>query len=91
MTQILSQILQFAPGSVVLAGFFVLQMESIVNLIVDHHAHDAHVEERSYPGILARDVLGSVHVHQSPHRLKETNISRNVPWKITDMGITDAS
>ena len=74
----------------VLAVFFVLQMESVINLVVDYHAQDAHVEEWSYPGILAGDVLGSVHVQKSPHCLKETNILCQVPWEIPDTGIANA-
>ena len=75
----------------VLAVLFILQMELVVNHIVEHHAHGTHVEERSYPGILASDVLGSVRTGQSSHSLKETYVLGNEPWEITNTGLTDIS
>ena len=75
----------------VLAGLFVLQMEFIVDHIVEHHAQSPHVEERSDTGVLARDVLGSVHVGQPSHGVKETNILGDEPWEITDAGLTNIS
>ena len=75
----------------VLAVLFVLQVELVVDHIVEHHAHGTHMEERSNPGILTSDVLGSVRTGQSSHRLKETNVLGNEPWEITNTGLSDVS
>ena len=44
----------------VLAVLFVLQVKVTVDHIVEHLAHGTHMEEQSYPGILASDILVSV-------------------------------
>ena len=69
-------------GSVVLAVLFVLQVELVVDHIVEHHAHGTHVEEQSYPGILASDILGTERTGQSSHSLKETYVLGDEPWDI---------
>ena len=55
------------------------------------NAHSPHVEERSYPGILACDVLGSVQVGQPSHCVKEMNILGDESWEIMDTGLTNVS
>ena len=49
------------------------------------------MEEWSYPGILACDVLGLVQVGQPSHPVKEANILGDESWEITDTGLTNVS
>ena len=56
-------------------------MKFTVNHIAEHLAHGTHniMEERSYPGILASDILVSVGTGQSSHHLKEMYVLGDEP------------